>query len=192
MAAAGWAGWAAWAAWTCKHASDSRAWARLSVRDERGLAVSARPRFFCKRRRLQNLLRRFCKRRIQKPEFSIQNCNPFTGNVFYSSDSCLLTYNFKLPRGIVLVVVLVLDFRGRGRGRGRKTTRIFISSYPLVSSRRSRAAGCILTSLLQTPQRGFCKSLAYFSIDIFIPPPHTMYQLHASAVYFSDLFGNGS
>jgi hypothetical protein len=69
-----------------------------------------------------------------------------------------LAYNFKLPRGIVLVVVLVLDFRGRGRGRGRKTTRIFISSYPLVSSRRSRAAGCILTSLLQTPQRGFARA----------------------------------
>ncbi len=34
-------------------------------------------------RRLQNLLRRFCKRRIQKPEFSIQN----TGDVFYYSDS---------------------------------------------------------------------------------------------------------
>ncbi len=33
-------------------------------------------------RRLQNLLRRFCKRRIQKPGFSIQN----TGDVFYYSD----------------------------------------------------------------------------------------------------------
>ena len=38
-------------------------------------------------RRLQNLLRRFCKRRIQKPEFSIQNWNPLTGNVYYYSDS---------------------------------------------------------------------------------------------------------
>jgi hypothetical protein len=63
-----------------------------------------------------------------------------------------LTYNFKLPRGLVLVlvlvlvVVLVLDSRGRGRGRGRKTTRIFIPSYPLVSSRRSRAAGFQLFS----------------------------------------------
>ena len=38
-------------------------------------------------RRLQNLLRRFCKRRIQKSEFSIQNGNPLTGNVYYYSDS---------------------------------------------------------------------------------------------------------
>jgi hypothetical protein len=27
------------------------------------------------------------KRRIQKPEFSIQNWNPLTGNVYYYSDS---------------------------------------------------------------------------------------------------------
>jgi hypothetical protein len=47
---------------------------------------------------LQNLLRRFCKRRIQKPEFSIQNCNPFTGNVFYFSDSCLLYSDFFLAK----------------------------------------------------------------------------------------------
>ena len=38
-------------------------------------------------RRLQNLLRRFCKRSIQKPVFRIQKWNPITGNVYKYSDS---------------------------------------------------------------------------------------------------------
>ena len=45
---------------------------------------------------MQNLLRRFCKRRIQKPEFRIQNWNPLTGNVFCYSDSCILYSDFSL------------------------------------------------------------------------------------------------
>ena len=47
-------------------------------------------------RRLQNLLRRFCKRSIQKPEFSIQNGNPLSGRVISYSDSCILTPDFSL------------------------------------------------------------------------------------------------
>ena len=45
---------------------------------------------------MQNLLRRFCKRRIQKPEFSIQNGDPLSGRVFSYSDSCILTPDFSL------------------------------------------------------------------------------------------------
>jgi len=55
-------------------------------------------------KRLQNLLRRFCKRSIQKPVFSIQNWNPLTGNVFYYSDSCILYSDFSLantPEGVL-------------------------------------------------------------------------------------------
>jgi hypothetical protein len=63
-----------------------------------------RPVFCWCMRRLQNLLRRFCKRSIQKPEFSIQNWNPLTGNVFNYSDSCLLYSDFSLantPEGVL-------------------------------------------------------------------------------------------
>jgi hypothetical protein len=62
-------------------------------------------------RRLQNLLRRFCKRSIQKPEFSIQNWNPLTGNVYYYSDSCLLYSDFSLantPEGFCKSLVYSL------------------------------------------------------------------------------------
>jgi len=52
----------------------------------------------CTLRRLQNLLRRFCERSIQKSEFSIQNCNTLTGNVFKYSDSCILTSLLQTPR----------------------------------------------------------------------------------------------
>jgi len=39
--------------------------------------------FHIRLRRLQNLLRRFCKRSIQKPEVRIQNRNQFIRNVLY-------------------------------------------------------------------------------------------------------------
>ena len=52
----------------------------------------------CTLRRLQNLLRRFCERSIQKSEFSIQNCNTLTGNVFKYSDSRILTSLLQTPR----------------------------------------------------------------------------------------------
>jgi hypothetical protein len=69
-------------------------------------------------RRLQNLLRRFCKRSIQKPEFSIQNWNPLTGNVFNYSDSCLLYSDFSLantPEGFFARAsrILIIGFQSR-------------------------------------------------------------------------------